>query len=99
VQEGGPGWNFQAPNKEAIVSTLGMAYSEEFRENRSTLVYSYKLLPSSPPSDAYMPEKHGRSYQFSIEFDSADLISSITASFPFMGSVMINYEDAEDESL
>ena len=55
------------------------------------MVYSYKLLPSSPPSDAYDPEKHGLPYKFSIEFDSEDLINSITASFPLMGSIRISY--------
>ena len=91
VDDEGPGWDFPAPDKRAIVNTLGQAYSEEFDGELSTLVYSYKLLPSSPPSDAYDPEKHGLPYKFSIEFDSDDLINAITASFPFMGSIRISY--------
>lgn len=91
VDEEGPGWDFPTPDKSAVVNTLGMAYTEEHDGELSTLVYSYKLQPSQPRSDAYDPEKHGLPYKFSIEFDSKDLINGITASFPFMGSIKISY--------
>ncbi len=95
--EEGPGWDFPAPNKDAILGTLGLPFAESHDGDRSTVVYSYKLMPSSPPSDAYDPKKHGLPYRFIIAFDGDDEISSITAAFPFMGSIKIDYEDPVEE--
>ncbi len=92
---GGPDWDFPSPDKAEIVGTLGPATSEEMDDDHSILTYSYRLRPASPRSAAYDPEKHGLPYKFLIEFDQEDLLSSIAAAFPFMGSITIDY--AEDE--
>lgn len=91
----GSGPGFPMPNKTEIEGTLGPASSEEVDDGHSILTYSYRLRPASPLSEKYNPKKHGLPYKFLLEFDSEDTISSITAAFPFMGSLTIDYADPE----
>lgn len=94
----GPDQDFPLPNRAEIVGTLGPASSEESDEDARILTYSYRLRPASPLSDRYNPKKHGLPYNFLIEFDSKDLISGITAEFPFMGSLTIDYEEGDGDT-
>ena len=86
-----PDSDFLLPDRTEIEGTLGRASSEETNDDRSILTYSYRLRPATPRSDKYKPEKHGLPYNFLLEFDPEDQISSITAAFPFMGSLTIDY--------
>lgn len=83
------------PNRTEIVGTLGPASSEETVDDRGGMTYSYRLRPSDPRSDRYNPKKHGLPYKFLLEFDEKDQIRSITAAFPFMGSLTVDYTETE----